>query len=166
MRFRSALACAALCLLGCASPVRLEGYRAAYSTHFEGLPDQAETCALVRNQGARAVDWVELRLRSSSHFGGDTVIRSKWLYRGRIEAGETVALRLLHPPVADRIAVSHVRAGNAGSLPEDGRPMERAKDCSDAGLRAALEIALRGRTAPGIELFSANGEGDSWVAAP
>ena len=167
MRFRLALACAALfSLLGCASPVRLEDYRAAYSTHFEGLPDQAEACAWVRNQSDHDVDWVELRLRTSSHFGGDAVLRTKWLYRGRIEAGETVALRFLHPPVADRMAISHVRAGASGSMPESGRALERAPDCSDAALRAVLDGALRGHTAPGIEVRSANGAGDPWIAAP
>ena len=36
--------------------VRLERYRGAYSTHFEGIPDQAEICAVLRNRSARPVE--------------------------------------------------------------------------------------------------------------
>jgi len=52
---RLATLCAALALVlvsGCAStPLHVERYRGAYSTHFEGIPDRAEACAVVRNAG-------------------------------------------------------------------------------------------------------------------
>ena len=170
MRFRLAAVCAALVSLSCASgAVRLERARAAYSTHFDGVPDQAEACVRVRNRSAQPVEWLELRLRTRSHFGGDAVIRTKWLYRGRLAPGEAVALRFLHPPVADEIAVSHVRSGNTGPGPDGGRPLALAQDCSDAALRAVLQAELRGRTAPDIELISAqdaqpDAEGEAFVA--
>jgi hypothetical protein len=149
--------------------VRVERYRAAYSTHFKGVPDQAEACVLLRNRSARPVEWVELRLRTRSHFGGDAVIRSRWLYRGRVAPGAIVALRFAHPPVADEIAVSHVRSGSSGPGPEGGRPLLLAKECSDDSLHAVLQAELAGRTAPDIELFAAtraepDADGDAWVA--
>jgi hypothetical protein len=173
MRFRLAPLCAALlCLSACApGSVRLERYRAAYSTHFEGIPDQSEACAVVRNRGERALEWLELRLRVRSHFGADTPLRSKWVYRGRIEPGETVALRFVHPPVADEIEVSFARAGSGESGPQNGRPLARAKECSDAALRAALDAELRERTAPDIQVRDAarvtpDATDDALVAAP
>jgi hypothetical protein len=151
--------------------VRLERYRAAYSTHFEGIPDQAEACALVRNRGTRAIEWLELRLRVSSHFGADKSLRSKWVYRGHIEPGQTVALRFVHPPAADEIEVTFARAGADGPAPDNRRPLTLAPDCSDTALRAALDAELRDRTAPAIELRSASpvtpdAADDGFVAAP
>ena len=172
MRFRFAPLCAALLLCSaCASgPVRLERYRAAYSTHFAGIPDQAEACAVVRNRSGRPLEWLELRLRVSSHFGGDAALRSKWVYRGRIEPGQTVALRFVHAPVADEIEVSFARAGAAGAGPQNGRPLALAPECSDAALRAVLDAELRDRTAAAIELRSAAqvtpDADDALVAAP
>jgi hypothetical protein len=173
MRFRFAPLCVALlfCFACASGPVRLERYRAAYSTHFEGIPDQAEACALVRNRGARPIAWLELRLRVSSHFGADTSLKSKWVYRGLIEPGQTVALRFVHPPVADEIEVTFARAGADGSGPDNGRPLALAKECSDTALRAALDAELRDRTAPAIELRSAtrltpDAAADTLVAAP
>jgi hypothetical protein len=172
MRFRLALLCAALaCTSACATaPVRLQRYRAAYSTHFEGVPDQAEACAVVRNRSAKPVEWVELRLRTQSHFGGDAVIRSRWVYRGTIAPGTAVALRFAHPPAADAIAVSHLRSGQ-GNAPESGRALVLAKECSDESLRAVIDGALRGRTAPDIELRTAeraspDAPDDALVAGP
>jgi hypothetical protein len=170
MRFRLAAACAALVCLSCASgAVRLAHYRAAYSTHFQGVPDQAEACALLRNESAQPVEWIELRLRTRSHFGSDAVLRSRWIYRGRVAPGATVALRFVHPPVADEIAVSHVRSGSTGRGPEGGRPLMLAKECSDDSLHAVLKTELAGRTAPDIELKAAeraepDADGDGWVA--
>ncbi|MFI5314180.1 MAG: hypothetical protein ACHQ6T_00635 [Myxococcota bacterium] len=156
MQFRFAALCAALCLSACApGPVRLERYRAAYSTHFAGIPDQAEACAVVRNRGSHAVAWVELRVIGRSHFAGDSPLRSKWVYRGSIEPGQSVALRFLYPPVADQIEVSLARAGADGSGPQNGRPLALAAECSDGALRAALDVQLRGRTAPDIEVRAA-----------
>jgi hypothetical protein len=169
MRFRLAAACAALVCVSCATgDVRLERYRAAYSTHFRGIPDQAEACALVRNRSARTVEWIELRLRTRSHFGGDSLVRSRWIYRGPVAAGQTVALRFVHPPIADEIAVSHVRAGSTGSGPDGARPLLLAKECSDESLHSVLVAELKGRTAPDIELVpAARAEADAddaWVA--
>jgi hypothetical protein len=172
MRFRFGPLCAALVCLSCASgPVRLERYRAAYSTHFEGIPDQAEACAVVRNRGAHPIEWLELRMRARSHFGGDQALKSKWLYRGHVEPGETVALRFVYPPVADELELSFVRAGTTGPGPQDRRPLLRAEECSDESLRAVLDAELRGRTAPDIELRSAervtpDAPDESLVAAP
>jgi hypothetical protein len=170
MRFRLAVACAALVSLSCASGgVRLEHYRAAYSTHFQGVPDQAEACALLRNRSARPVEWIELRLRTRSHFGGDAVIRSRWIYRGHVAPGASLAVRFVRPPIADEIALSHVRSGSSGPGPEGGRPLLGAKECSDDSLHAVLEAELAGRTAPDIELIAAeraepDADGDGWVA--
>src|SRR5262249_33241207 len=142
--------------LSCATgAVRVEHYRAAYSTHFEGVPDQAEACVLLRNRSARPLEWIELRLRTRSHFGGDTVIRSKWIYRGHVAPGARLALRFVHPPVADEIAVAHARSGTSAPGPEGGRPLLAAKECSDDSLHAVLEAELKGRTAPDIELIAA-----------
>ena len=121
MRFQLAVACAALVSLSCASgDVRLEHYRAAYSTHFQGVPDQAEACALLRNKSARPVEWIELRLRTRSHFGGDAVIRSKWIYRGHVAPGATLAVRFVHPPIADEIAVGFGRTGTLFACEQGG----------------------------------------------
>lgn len=173
MRFRFAPLCAALLFCSACAPggVRLERYRAAYSTHFEGIPDQAEACAVVRNRRARAIEWLELRVRVRSHFGADTPLQSKWVYRGRIEPGESVALRFLHPPVADEIEVWYARAGSDGPGPQNGRPLVLGKECSDAALRSALDAELRDRSAPAIELRAAtrvtpDSAGDALVAAP
>src|SRR5258705_7674751 len=99
MRFRFAPLCAALLLCSaCASgPVRLERYRAAYSTHFAGIPDQAEACAVVRNRSARPLEWLQLRVRVRRHFGGDAAPGSKWGYRRRLQPGPAGALRLVAP---------------------------------------------------------------------
>jgi hypothetical protein len=172
MRFRVALVCAALFWLSACAPgsVRLERYRAAYSTHFEGIPDQAEACAVVRNRGARAIDWVELRMQTRSHFGGDVALQSKWIYRGRIEPGAIVALRFVHPPVADEIEVRFARAGANGPGPENRRPLALAPECSDEALHAVIDAELRGRTAPDIEVRAAlratPDADDALVAAP
>jgi hypothetical protein len=173
MRFRVALACAALlCVSGCASSgVRVERYRAAYSTHFEGIPDQTEACVVVRNRGARPLTWLELRLRVSSHFGGDVPLRSKWVYRGKIAPGESIALRFLYPPAADEIQVASSRAGTGRAGPASGRPLVRTDECSDSSVRAALDGRLRERTASAIEVHSAervtpDSPDDALVAAP
>ncbi len=173
MRLRTALACAALlCVSGCASSgVRVERYRAAYSTHFEGIPDQTEACAVVRNRGTRALTWLELRVRVSSHFGGDVPLRSKWVYRGTIAPGESVALRFVNPPAADQIQVASSRAGTGGLGPANGRPLVRTDECSDSSVRAALDVRLRERTASEIEVHSAervtpDAADDALVAGP
>ncbi|HTO68400.1 MAG TPA: hypothetical protein VMR31_00940 [Myxococcota bacterium] len=161
------------CLSGCAAePVRVARYRGAYSTHFEGIPDQAEACALVRNDGTRPVEWLELRMRSRSSFatGHEHPLRSTWVYRGHIEAGAVVALRFVRPPFADELDVRVSRTGTDHAGPASGRPMVRVDECSDGALQAVLRDALRGSTAPGLELRAASvAEPDpaqSLVAAP
>ena len=176
MRSSPALVCAAAlaCLSGCATaPVRLERTRAAYSTHFEGIPDQAEACAVVRNGGSEAIEWLELRMRWHARFGSPAQVhaqKSSWVYRGKIEPGAAVALRFVHPPVADEISLEITRSGSGGPGPQSGRPLALAADCSDEALRAVLADDVRGRTAAGIELRAAHVSGDAadpgLVAAP
>jgi len=171
MRF--APLCAALALLcSCAtSPLRLERYRGAYSTHFEGIPDRAEACALVRNTGPTPIDWVELSLVATTRFeGAERAFRSRWLYRTPIPAGGAVALRFVHPPFADELEVKLARAGR-GAVTRPGRPLVAAAECSDDALRALLAEEMRDHTAPGIELRSSaratpDPEDSSLVAAP
>jgi len=155
MRF--APLCAALALLcSCAStPLRLERYRGAYSTHFEGIPDRAEACAVVRNTGPAPIEWVELALVAKSRFlGVEHVQRSRWAYREPIAPGRVVALRFVYPPVADELEVSVERAGRGGAA-RAARPLVKAAECSDDALRATLAAAGHGHTAPGVELRSA-----------
>jgi hypothetical protein len=170
MRF--ATLCAALALLcSCATtPLRLERYRGAYSTHFEGIPDRAEACALVRNVGPTPIDWVELSLVATTRFDGiERAFRSRWLYRAPIPPGGAVALRFLHPPVAAELEVTLLRAGR-GVAARPGRPLALAAECSDEALRAALAEEVRGHTAPGLELrssaLSTPDSDDELVAAP
>jgi hypothetical protein len=154
MRF--APLCAALVLLcSCATtPLRLERYRGVYSTHFEGIPDRAEACALVHNTGTTPVDWVELSLVATSRFdGAERAFRSRWLYRTAIAPGGAVALRFVHPPFADELEVTLARAGS-GAPTRPGRPLVAAAECSDEALRAVLAEQVRDHTAPGIELRS------------
>jgi hypothetical protein len=153
---RVATRCAALALLcSCATtPLRLERYRGAYSTHFEGIPDRAEACALIRNTGPTPIDWVELSLVATSRFeGAERTFRSRWLYRAPIAPGRTVALRFVHPPVADELEVTLIRAGRGGAA-RPGRPLALATECSDEVLRAALAQEAHRHTAPGVELRS------------
>ncbi len=155
---RAAPLLALLVLLGsCASgAVRLERYRGAYSTHFEGIPDQAEVCAVVRNRSARPIDWLELRLRSTSQLA-DTprTWKSTWIHQGRIEPGEAIALRFENPPMADELELAVVRAGRGDRAPRNGRPLRVTGECSDESLRAALLAELENREAPQIEVRTA-----------
>jgi hypothetical protein len=169
---RAPLALALLALLSCASgAVRLERYRGAYSTHFDDIPDQSEICALVRNTSGRAVEWLELRLESSSRLAATPVEwRSRWVYRGRIEPGERVALHFDHAPMADEIEVRVARFGRDGRAPDNARPLARVSECSDASLRAALEAEFEAREATNARVHSAERRSadapDAWVAGP
>ena len=139
----------ALLLAGCASSrIALDGYSGVYSTHFDGVPDTAAVCALLTNRGEVPVDWTQLRMRARSHLG-ETVGSwgSSWLYLGRIAPGETVAVELRNPPVADWIHLRLRRAGNG--RPPRGRTATRADGCDDRALEDALAEADDGRTAPG-----------------
>jgi hypothetical protein len=154
---RAPLAIALLALLSCASgAVRLERYRGAYSTHFDGIPDQSEICAVVRNKSARPVEWLELRLESTSRLAAAPLeARSSWVYRGRIEPGARVALRFEHAPMADEIAVRVARVGRDARAPLNGRPLRLTEECSDEALQAALDAGLEAREATGAEVRAA-----------
>lgn len=144
------LALSSSCATGAVS---LERYRGAYSTHFEGIPDQAEMCAVVRNRSARPVEWVELRLRSTSQLAdAPRAWKSSWVHQGRIEPGETVSLRFENPPMADEIELEVVRVGRDARTPRSARPLRITGECSDESLRAALRAELEDRAAPHIEL--------------
>src|SRR5262245_60558095 len=150
---RLATLCAALALVlvsGCAStPLHVERYRGAYSTHFEGIPDHAEACAVVRNAGPTTIEWLELGLVATHTFEGvERKLRSRWVYRAPIPPGKVVALRFLYPPVADVLEVTLERAGSTGA----GRALVKTAECSDEALRATLAAAGQGHTAPGFEL--------------
>jgi hypothetical protein len=170
---RAPLAFALLALLSCASgAVRLERYRGAYSTHFYGIPDQAEICAVVRNRSARPVEWVELRLLSTSRLADSPKTwKSTWIHQGRIEPGEMVSLRFENPPMADEIELTVVRAGRDERAPRSGRPLRIAGECSEESLRKALQAELQDREAPDIEVRSAqqltpDAPPDDLIAAP
>jgi len=148
---------ALLALSSCATgAVRLERYRGAYSTHFEGIPDQAEICAVVRNLDTRPVEWVELRLTSTSQLAdAPATWTSTWIHRGRIEPGAQVALRFEYPPMADQIEVELARFGRDKRAPKNGRPLRLVGECSEESLRATLGSELEDRTAPDIEVRAA-----------
>jgi len=80
-----------------------------------------------------------------------------------------VALRFLYPPVADVLEVTVERAGHGGSV-RAGRPLMKTAECSDEALRATLEAAGRGHTAPGVELrraaIATPDHGEELVAEP
>jgi len=164
---------ALLALCSCASgAVQLERYRGAYSTHFEGIPDQAEVCAVVRNRSARPVEWVELRLHSTSQLADTpSTWKSRWVYRGRIEPGERVSLRFENAPMADEIEISVARVGRDSRVPRNSRPLHVAGECSEEALRAALLAELEDREAPDIEVREAeqltpDAPPDDLIAAP
>jgi len=152
---RAAPLLALLVLLGsCAGgAVRLERYRGAYSTHFEGIPDQAEMCAVLRNRSTRPVEWVELRLHSTSRLAETPrTWKSSWVHQGRIEPGQTVSLRFENPPMADEIELEVVRTGHGARAPRSARPLRLTGECSETALRALLDASLEDREAPHIEV--------------
>ncbi len=158
MRFVSLML--ALTLAGCATnafmrqdSLTVDRYRGVYSTHFDGIPDQARVCVTVTNRTERRIDWVRLKLQSGSDLGyEDAEWRSKWIYRHGIAAGESVALELKRPPVANRLEIIVDRAGR-GNGPAHGRTMIRSKDCSETQLLTRLKRELATRTAPGIQIM-------------
>jgi hypothetical protein len=154
---RAPLLLALLALCSCATgAVRLERYRGAYSTHFEGIPDQAEVCAVVRNRSERPVEWVELRLLSTSQLAdAPATWRSTWVYRGRIEPGQHVALRFDNPPMADEIKIAVARVGRDKRVPRNGRPLRIADECSEETLRVELLAELEDRAAPDMVVRAA-----------
>ncbi len=164
---------ALLVLCSCApGAVNLERVRGAYSTHFEQIPDQSEICAVVRNQSARPVEWVELRMRSTSNLAdAPATWKSSWVYRGHLEPGQRVALRFENPPMADEIELDVVRVGNGPRVPRNARPLHIVGECSEEALRSALLSELEGRAAPEIEIRTAtrltpDAESDALIASP
>jgi hypothetical protein len=151
---RVLLALGASALVGCASPVTLDRYRGAFTTHFDGEPDRAQVCAIVTNHGDGAIDWIRLRLRSWSTLAPEPVRwTSLWVYRARLEPGESAALALVDPPVAEEIELDLRGAGTGVSAPR-GRLAAAAPACSDESLQAALGKGESGRTAEGRELHA------------
>ncbi len=151
--------------VACATPVTLDDYRGLYTTHFDGIPDRALVCAVLTNRGERPVDWVRLRLVSSSSLGeqpGRWV--SDWVWSGSLEPGGSVAIRLTDPPVAERM-VLRVRGSGRDPKPR-GRPSEPAAGCSIDSLRREARASQSERTAYGIELHAALPRGDVQELAP
>jgi hypothetical protein len=143
---RPPLLALALALCACAtvrSGVDLDFFRGAYATHFDGIPDRSAICAVVSNRTAAAVGWVRLRLESHSRLGdepGRWV--SYWVWRGHLAPGDSVALELSDPPVADQIRLN-LRGAGTGGGPASGRTAQRVDDCSDLVLQARLGSAGR-----------------------
>ncbi|MEE2704473.1 MAG: hypothetical protein VX614_10685 [Myxococcota bacterium] len=150
----------ALCLagIGCASTsASVDTYQGLYSTHFEGIPDRAAICAVVRNTSTEALSWVQLRVHSESHLGATPATwRSNWLYHGRLLPGESVALSLPGPPVSDSLRVEILRAGR-GRAPRNGRRAEVVDACTETDLYQLLSDLELGRTAPNREIHGMAG---------
>lgn len=137
-----------LCLYGCAvQPVTLDLYRGVYTTHFEGIPDESRVCAVISNHGEKRVSWVRLRLRATSRLG-EVPGRwtSHWLYEGPIEPGDSVAVELREPPVADQIELDLRRWGSSRPS-QPGRQVTASDECSLAALEAAIRRDNGARTA-------------------
>ena len=79
---RSLTLLAILSLTGCAgAAVTVQSFQGVYSTHFDGVPDDAAICVVLTNVGSGPVDWTQLRLVSYSDLGEDTASwSSDWLY--------------------------------------------------------------------------------------
>jgi hypothetical protein len=133
----------AVVLAACAgprSPVELDRFRGAYRTHFEGIPDRAAVCAIVTNRGGAPVDWVRLRLESHSQLGDEPGRWiSYWIWKGHLGPGQSATLELEDPPMADEIRLD-VRSAGPGPPRLLGRPARRVGGCSDAALRARLQL--------------------------
>lgn len=151
----------ALLALACASPgVGLERYHGAYTTHFDGVPDQAAVCAVISNSGAEPVDWVRLRLRAYSHLGERPARwTSHWIWRGQLAPGGSAVIALVDPPVAEELELV-IRASGRGEARGRGRRVARASRCSEEQLVEQLGTELAQRTAAGIELHTAARRGD------
>jgi hypothetical protein len=153
-------ACAALvAALGCASsPVSLDRFRGMYVTHFEGIPDRAAVCATLTNRGETEIEWVALRLNAYTAHSADaepapepTRWTSSWVYPRRLGPGESQAIRLPNPPVAEQMELTVSRSGR-GPVPPRARRAIPSERCSEAGLERTLRDEDADRTAPNIEL--------------
>ena len=152
---RIALLVAVLSASACAShaPVSLDRYRGVYSTHFDGIPERAELCAVLTNRATHPIDWVTLRLRAYPAYGARPARwTSFWTYRGRLGPGETRVLRLVRPPVADQVELE-VRDAGRGPGPPSGRIVVESEACSEPALLRDVRAALATRTAPGIAIY-------------
>jgi hypothetical protein len=162
MRTPPALALLSLFVLGCLGPsVEIDRYRGLVATHFDGVPDRAEVCAIVTNRGDAPIDWVRLRLRSWSRLGEEPAAwTTHWVWRGRLAPAESAAIALPNPPVAEEIALD-VRENGAGERVPRGRVASLAAECSEEALRRLAQSGGAGRTASGIELRAALRRGDA-----
>ena len=158
---RRVLPLLALVTAACASPgVGLDRYHGAYTTHFDGVPDQAAVCAVIYNDGDQPVDWVRLRLRAYSHLGERPGRwTSRWLWRGRLAPGAYAVIALVDPPVAEELDLV-IRASGRGEARGRGRLVKRVVHCSGDHLAKQLGSRLAQRTAEGIELHTAARRGD------
>ena len=141
-------------LLACASAgheLRLERFRGVYSTHFAGIPDRGEICAVLVNRGTEKLRWARLRLLSYAEPEGQRPWKSDWVFRGAIPPGGLVAVQLLDPPPAAQIEL-RVAAAGGGRPPERGRTLRAVDDCSERGLIEQLRQANRDRAATGIQI--------------
>jgi hypothetical protein len=146
---------ATLAASACATPapVTLDLYRGVYSTHFDGVPDRAELCALLTNRASHSVDWVTLRLRAYPTYGERTARwTSYWTYREHFRPGESRTVRLIRPPVADQVELE-VRDAGWGPSPASGRPVVDAESCSEPSLHRDVRANQEGRTAPGMSVY-------------
>ncbi len=142
-----------ICACATGPSVTLDFYRGVYATHFDGIPDQAEICAVVTNRTDRPVSWARLRLRAYPTYGErEGRWTSGWVYRGRLDPGERKAVRLVVPPVADQIELE-LRGAGRGEGPLSNRTAVEAEECTEAFLQRQLIEAREGRTAPGMALY-------------
>jgi len=162
MRTPLALALLSLVFAGCLRPpVEIDRYRGLVATHFDGVPDRAEVCAVVTNRSDAEIEWVRLRLRSWSRFGEEpAAFTTHWVWRGRLAPNASVAIALPNPPVAEEIALD-VRGSGVGERVPRGRRVAEAAACSDDALARVVREGDAGRTASGIELRAALRRGDT-----
>ncbi len=156
-------------ILSCASCAKpdpwLDGFSAAYTTHFDGVPDQASVCARVTHRGRERLDWIELRLQSFSELGEVPArFRSRWVYLGRLEPGQTISLELANPPAASRVKLRVGRRGT-GRPRRPARLASRVETCDDASLARRLEARVADRTAPGITIVQTPSHADAPLLA-
>ncbi len=162
MRTPPALALLCLVVAGCLRPpVELDRYRGLVATHFDGVPDRAEVCAIVTNRGDAPVGWVRLRLRSWSRLGEEPgAWTTHWIWRGHLAPAASAVIALPNPPVAEEIALE-VRASGVGARVAPGRAALATSECSDDALQRMARADGTGRTASGIELRAALRRGDA-----
>ena len=70
-----------------------------------------------------------------------------------LPSGQTITVEFRDPPSSDQIELSVSGAGD-GSPPRRGRPLRRARACSEAALQAKLKRARDERSVTEIQLVS------------